>query len=265
MGESLRRFGQLSPLVAAQRNETLAVVDGFKRLHAAQKLGLDALTVRALPLSETAAVGAMYSLNRYGQGMTDMEEALVVQSLCRDHSLAQPEVGELLGKHKSWVSRRLMLVERLSKQVQEDVRVGLVSVTTAREIARLPRGNQPEVAICVHRNNLTSREASVLVALFEKAADRTEQQDLLYRPRDALDKHRLEAGIFIYDPRLSARANQLRRLLLSVLDETYRLSQMLSDAPSFTETEASVLNPLIRGTRRSASLFCETLEGFDAS
>lgn len=268
VGESMRRFGQLTPLVATEREDVFAIVDGFKRLHAARKLGLKKLEVRVLPLSEQAAVAAVYSLNRYGQGMTDMEEALVVQSLCREHGLAQVEVGTILGRHKSWVSRRLMLIERLSEQVQNDVRVGLVSVSMAREITRLPRGNQPEIAICIHRNGLTVRETSRLVTLFEKATNRTRQQSLLDCPRDALEKHRGGPAMVPYDPRLSTRANQLRRLLLSVLNGTSRLSLEFSNASDFTEAEESVLKPLFQKTRVSALLFCEAfsfLENSNAS
>lgn len=261
VGESMRRFGQLTPVVAAERGDGPVVVDGFKRLHAARKIGIDCIDVRVLPLSEQAAVAAVYSLNRYGSGMTDMEEALVVRSLCREHGLAQTEVGEILGRHKSWVSRRLMLIERLSEQVQSDVRVGLVSVSMTREIVRLPRGNQPEVALCIHQNGLTVREASLLVTLFEKATDRSEQQALIERPRDALDKHRCGPTMAHYDPRLSAQSNRLRRLLIATLDRAAHLSRALcdSDMSSWTDTERSLLNPLLQRAKGSVSQLCDEL------
>lgn len=262
VGESMRRFGQLIPVVAVERSGALAMVDGFKRLQAARKIGLSSLDVRSLPLSEQAAVAAVYSLNRHGCGMTDMEEALVVRALCREHGLAQVEVGELLGRHKSWVSRRLMLIERLSAQVQNDVRVGLVSVTTARDIARLPRGNQSEVAVTVHRHGLTSREASLLVTLFEKTGDRTEQQELLDRPREALGRQRDGAKVVVYDARLCPGANQLRRLMLSVMSGVSRSSLSLCDVdPAYwTATERSVLLPLLRRTQISLSQLCQQIE-----
>lgn len=267
VGESMRRFGQLTPVVATERGGALAVVDGFKRVHAARKIGIDRLDVRLLPLSEQAAVAAVYSLNRHGCGMSDMEEALVVRSLCLEHGLAQVEVGELLGRHKSWVSRRLMLIGRLSEQVQNDVRVGLVSVTTAREIARLPRGNQAELAVAVHRHGLTSREASLLVMLFEKATDRAEQQALLDRPRDALDKHRGGPAMALYDPRLPVWANRLSRLLMSMQNGAIHLCRELSDlnTSSWTEAEKPMLEPLLRRAMGSTSQLCGELRGVLAS
>jgi transposase len=55
-------------------------------------------------------------------------------------------LGGLQGHDKSWVSRRLMLAERLDPELQEQIRLGLLSATVAREISRLPRGNQPALA-----------------------------------------------------------------------------------------------------------------------
>ena len=248
VADSMSRLGQLMPLVASARGETLAVVDGFKRVHAAGKLGMERLDVRLMDLSEQAAVAAVYSLNRHGRGMSDLEEALVVRTLCRKHGMAQVEVAELLSRHKSWVCRRLMLVERLSEQVQQDVRVGLVSVTTARELAQLPRGNQPEVALAVHRHGLTSREATQLVSLFEKATDRGEQKELLKHPRESVDKARGRPAVAPHDPRLGADANRLRRLVLSAFEVTVRLSQALvgTSPSSWTEVEGSVLTGLLR-------------------
>ena len=261
VAESMRRLGQLTPLVASARGEALAVVDGFKRLHAAGKLGLARLEVRLLPLSEQAAVAAVYSLNRHGSGMTDLEEALVVRVLCREHGMAQVEVAELLWRHKSWVSRRLMLVERLSDQVQQDVRVGLVSVSVARELARLPRGNQPEVAVAVHRNGLTVREATHLVSLFEKATDRAQQQELLERPRESLDRARGRPAVAPHDPRLGAEANRLRRLVLSAFDGASRLGRALAETspPGWTEAERTTLRELLRQALGSTTQLAERI------
>lgn len=264
VAESMRRFGQLVPLVVSARGDALAVVDGFKRLHAARQIGLGQLDVRELTLSDKAAVAAVYSLNRYGKGLMDLEEALVVRALCREHGLAQTEVAELLSRHKSWVSRRLMLVERLSEQVQQDVSVGLVSVSMAREIARLPRGNQPEVAAALHRHGLTCREGTLLVTLFEKVTDRKQQQEMLKRPREALERYRGRPSEPVYDQRLSHEANMLRRVVLKTMDSQTRLVRELRGGKylRWQEAERSVLDQLLRQAMTSASQLREEIELF---
>ena len=42
-----------------------------------------------------------------------MEEALVVHSLFHEDTLSQIEIATLLGRHKSWVCRRIALIDRL--------------------------------------------------------------------------------------------------------------------------------------------------------
>lgn len=70
-----------------------------------------------------------------------------MRSLCRDHRLTPVEVGKALRRDKSWVSRRLMLAERLEGVLQDDIRLGLLAPTVARELASLPRGNQAFVRL----------------------------------------------------------------------------------------------------------------------
>ena len=69
-----------------------------------------------------------------------------MRSLYRDDGLRQPEIARRLGRHKSWVCRRLMLVEALDPAVQADVRLGLLAPRAAAPDARLPRGNQRRAA-----------------------------------------------------------------------------------------------------------------------
>lgn len=81
-----------------------------------------------------------------------------MRALHREDGLSQPELGRLMGHDKSWVNRRLLLAEALSEELQADR--GLVDATTGRELARLPRGNQRDVAAVVQRRGLRVEAAS---------------------------------------------------------------------------------------------------------
>ncbi len=72
-------------------------------------------------------------------------------------------MAQLLRRHKSWVSRRLLLVERLDQAVQGDVRLGLLSPRSALAVAALPRGNQRRAAGLVIERGMTTRQAESLV------------------------------------------------------------------------------------------------------
>lgn len=209
-----------------------------------------------MALNERAALAAVVGLNRGSRGLLDLEEALVVRELVRGQGLTGPEVGELLGHDKSWVCRRLMLVERLDETVQSDVRVGLVPVSVAREVVRLPRGNQPEVAQSVHRHGLTSREAVELVRLFEGTAGRDAQQALLDDPRAVLARHRGEGRRPSLDPRLSPEANALQGQAGRVLEGLVRLERQVSAQPvgPWSRAERDVLGPVLRQVASTARL-----------
>ena len=65
-----------------------------------------------------------------------------MRSLFREDLLSLPEISRRLYRHRSWVWRRLMLVEALDPIVQTDVRLGLLTPRAAVAVSRLPRGNQ---------------------------------------------------------------------------------------------------------------------------
>jgi hypothetical protein len=115
-----------------------------------------------------------------------MEEALVVQSLHREDGLTQMEIAILIGRDKSWVSRRISLIERLSEDVQEDIRLGLISVITGRELAKLPRGNQKEAAEAIFKRRYTTREATKLIG-YLLSRPRWEYSAILTRPWEVVE------------------------------------------------------------------------------
>jgi len=159
MAGSLRRWGQLAPVVACVRAERLELIDGFKRLAAARQIReLTSLSVRVLEVDESTAKAAILGLNRDQRPARELEEAWVVQGLVRDDGMSQVEAAQLLGRHKSWVCRRLALLEKLSTAVKEDLRLGLVGPYLARELTRLPAGNQVDVLATLHRDELTAAE-----------------------------------------------------------------------------------------------------------
>lgn len=254
--DSMRRLGQLMPIVACERQAAFAVVDGFKRVAAARALGLGALRARVMPFGETAAIAAVVTFNRHGRGLSDLEEALVVRTLCREHSLSQVEVAELLGRHKSWVCRRLSLAERLCDAVAGDVRAGLLSSTVAREVARLPRGNQADVATSIHRHALTSHEAALLVTLFARTQGAAQQRYVLDQPREALSAQRPREPAPARDPRLGPETQALVQRLYGVSRASSDLcARLAASAPvSFTAAEQQVLLPLLTQTHGSMEL-----------
>lgn len=96
---------------------------------------------------------------------------MIVRALHRDHTLSQGAIAARLRCHKSWVCRRLTLVEALDTSVQADVRLGLLAPRAAVLVAALPRGNQTLAAGVVIRRGLTVRQTALLVRELLDAAE----------------------------------------------------------------------------------------------
>ena len=194
MAGSLGRYGQLSPLAVCLREERPEVLDGFKRVAAARALpAVLSLQARLVEVDEPTAKAIILGLNGIGGRMKELEEAWIVQALVREDGLSQLQVAELLQRHKSWVCRRLALLERLSEECREDLRLGLLSPTMARQLTRLPAGNQIEVVAAARREHLTAAEMHGVVDLIVACRSRPQVEFILQQPRLALRQAQMES------------------------------------------------------------------------
>ena len=178
MRKSLSKLGQLTPVQVYREDGKLELLDGFKRLHAARAMSWPSLRAEVQAVDAAGAKVRLWQCNA-GAGLSELEEARLVRALYRDDKLTQPQIGQLLTRHKSWVCRRLMLVEGLSDAVTADVRLGLLSASAVRELARLPRGNQDEAAYAATSRGLTSRQVMRLVDALLGVTDEVERARLL--------------------------------------------------------------------------------------
>jgi len=219
MIRSMRRYGQLTPAAVYELDGCLKLADGFKRHAAASQVPeMHTLWVRRLPGDASAAKAAMYVLNANSRPVQLLEEAWIVRALVREDGLSQPAVAELLDRHKSWVCRRLALLEKLSESAREDLGLGLVSPTVARQLTRLPAGNQTAVLATARRDSLTAAEVRGVIDLFVASGTDEKQRYVLEHPRQAL---RESEGPLprSWDPRMSVAGNRIAIQLAKLLDQ----------------------------------------------
>ena len=262
MAGSLRRWGQLSPVVACVRGENLELLDGFKRLVAGRQVaGQTSLSVRVVELDEPMAKAAILGLNRGQRAARELEEAWIVQALVRDDGLTQVEAGHLLGRHKSWVCRRLALLERLSPAVTEDLRLGLLGPALARQLVRLPAGNQEGVLALTRREALTAQEVSGVIDLLQGASEE-QAAFVLTQPREAL---RRAQGVptALRDPRLSRAGNWLAKHLTQAVEVLTRLEQWLRTPGEreLTARDREIVEPVLARLGDQAGLVAELVLG----
>ncbi len=234
MKQSLAAHGQLTALIAVPGPERPELIDGFKRHAAATQMGLTTLVVSVRPLDETAKWAAMLLLNQCSKSMTPLEEALVLQELL-SAGLTQLQIGTMLERHKTWVSRRLGLVERLHPDLIEQMRLGILPPGVARRLLSLPRGNQLEVAAAALTARLGPRDTELLVSLWHRAKDPTARRAVLMDPQASLLAERPETRRMPVDPTLSRSGQRLSRLLWTLAETTSRTCSMAKTPPPSTD------------------------------
>ena len=146
MADALGRYGQIMPiLVVGGQGSGYTLIDGYRRVAAARRLGQDTLSAHIFDGDEKQAL--CHVLARSQDRKWDIiEQAGLIQQLHQRHGLSQHQIAHLLGKGQSWVSRRLALLDTLPEPVIDCVRQGSISSWAAtRVLAPMARANTDHV------------------------------------------------------------------------------------------------------------------------
>ena len=264
MRRSLAKYGQLAPVVFCQLEGSLVLVDGFKRFRAARTLqGMNLLRAHFIEVDEQGAKAAIFNLNRIPSKPNELEESWLIYALVHDDHLPQVEVAQMLGRHKSWVNRRLALIERLTEEAREALRLGILTPTQARHMTQLPRGNQNAAMKCATEHALTSRELSETVKLLLASSTNDQSAFVLTKPREAIRQSQ-DNYVHQWDPRLSTAGNRAAKRLGFLLDCAAKMNHWLR-LTGRRELQACDRSPLIESftkLQKESALLTEAASDF---
>jgi hypothetical protein len=103
------------------------LLDGFKRLRCAKKLGIEVVPVASL--GEDAACGILQLIRvSAAPGLTVFEQAALVDELNRSYEMGVREIARQLDKSAGWVAMRLGLIENMSPAIKKEILSGRFSV-----------------------------------------------------------------------------------------------------------------------------------------
>jgi ParB/RepB/Spo0J family partition protein len=244
---SMKVHGQLQPVIARLHEGGIQLIDGYKRLSAAEILVMDTLECRLLEVDEQQAKILMLGYNRSNQTMETWEEALILRDLLEKHDVDHGQLAKLTGHSRSWVSRRLSLISKVDQEVSSLIRMGALTSSHARALMRLPRGNQMDIARIMMSFGLSTRMSDRLIDAFLEAEDASEQQQILDHPKPVLwDQTELFEPL--YDDRLSCYGNDLMLSLVNFLRPVRSLLVQLGDpeVEGLKEAERMIIDPFLR-------------------
>ncbi len=167
LAESIEREGQLKPIIARphpSKSDCFQVVDGKHRIRALRKLGRSVVRAELRRLSDEEAYLLAIRVNEmHGKRLEELEEGLHLKKMMEQFGYTQTDVAERFRKTQAWVSYRLALVERLGPETREALITRVIETAHAREIAELPRKDQPAVVSKVARDKLSFKKTEALV------------------------------------------------------------------------------------------------------
>ncbi len=179
---SIAEIGQQVPVIVVLDAERFVLIDGYLRVEALRRLHRDTAMATTWPLSEIEAL--LHHRHLSITKRAAIEDAWLLGRL-RDHGLTMDELARGLCRSKSWVSRRLGLLDELATAAQECVRAGTVPPQAAMKyLVPLARANKRQCERLIAGlgdTRVSVREVGALYAAW-KCADRAGKQRLVDEP-----------------------------------------------------------------------------------
>jgi hypothetical protein len=117
---SMSHVGLRDALCGVEVAGVRVLLDGFKRLRCARKLGLGVVGYCSLGTDVGAAIAQLLAASRR-QGLTVLEEAAFVDELRVLRGLSVADIALELSRSKGWVSMRMGLIGQMSSLVRASV------------------------------------------------------------------------------------------------------------------------------------------------
>ena len=174
---SVAELGQQTPIIVINPAGAFVVIDGYKRVRALKRLGRDTVHSMQWSVSELEALLLERSLR---QGSEDtLDQAWLLVELQQRFGLSVEELARRFERSKSWVSRRLSLVQALPQVIQDQVRVGVLSAHAAMKyLVPLARANSSaacQLAQAIAPLEPSSRQVGALYQGWRNGTERTRE------------------------------------------------------------------------------------------
>ena len=200
MAESIRRHGQLTPILVRRRGERYELIAGQRRLEAVRFLerpGVEAVVLSAGDC-DSALIALVENVQR--EALHFLDEAEACRRMLDAYPITQERLAACLSLSPSALNNRLRLL-KLPEQVREAVRTLGLTERHARALIRLPdAGDQLRLARQAASTRMTVRQ-------LENAVDQ------LLRPRPPR-------------PTISPRVRDNRIIINAVMDTVRELNHI---------------------------------------
>lgn len=170
---SIERYGQITPvLVVPEKDNRFVLIDGYLRVQVSRMCGKDTVMARIWETEEKNALLWVLAKSDARQWEA-VEQASMLCELTVRFELTMEEIAKRVGRDKSWVKRRLDLIQALPEDVLCAVKSGHISTWSASRIlaplARANPGHAQQLSTHLIKEPVATRELAHFYEHYKKA------------------------------------------------------------------------------------------------
>lgn len=117
---SISDYGIRDPLEGIDTKGVRILLNGFKRLRCAKKLGIGIVPYTTLSTDEVVGIIIFLRIAN-AKGLSILEQARLIDDLRCVYKMSVMEIAQSLERSKSWVSMRLGIIEKMSEGVRQKI------------------------------------------------------------------------------------------------------------------------------------------------
>ena len=174
---SLAEIGQQLPVIVVGEAERFILIDGYKRVRALKRLAHDTVRASGWQMPEVEALLLERRMRCVSEDAFD--QAWLLAELRNRFGLSLEELARRFERNKSWVSRRLALIQVLPTTIQDSVRAGTLGAHAAMKylvpLARANAAAATQLATAITPLKPTSRQIGALYAGWQSGTARTRE------------------------------------------------------------------------------------------
>ena len=253
--KSIRQYGLLTPIVLMENPDgELMTLTGENELEILKEMDVTRAEVFITKLKERSDSGkAILLLSSLQKGLNPLVEGLILRELMKTGGYNQKDLADALLKSKSWVSKRLSLIEQLNENVAEMVLSKQLCPASAQDIARLPQEVQHTFALQIYSKSIPKSTVECLVTAYNnKTTPAALKQEIIKNPALAIQTINpvkvVKCGDNDTEKDISTRWEAAIRLLLKLIAEveTYLAAMNAEDINKYHRLLAVLCNSMGR-------------------
>lgn len=166
--KSIEKNGLIQPIVVRKEKNKFKIVAGERRFRAIRNLGgeyIDAI-VRNLKEEDSYKIALIENIQR--ENLSSIEEALAYSRILSEFDISQEELGEELGKSRSYISNTIRILQ-LEESVLDYLNKNLISFGHGRALLGIKdMKKQKEIAELIIEKSLSVRETEKIIKDLKK-------------------------------------------------------------------------------------------------